>query len=518
MNLKKKLHAARTLVFERCLPYLGIAAPEGRKCVNAIKKWLAYLESQRIPSCYGRRTLLFACGSKHWVEWAAFAACHLRLRGIACDIIYDPAEIASLYPQKFFKDNFWHQVSFIPDVRLYPIEASESHHYADEVASYAPAALSYELRIEEADIIAQPLRYANRLDSLRSLMSARVGFLVSHLRQGHRYVSAICYSGLIAETFVYRKVFSDHKIRSFFTEGWGWRPGNLVFNENGPALDYQVTNWWRKRGPWTSDHAEAIDAYIGFMDSGARQKGFTGMVRIQNSDINQLPGRIRSFLSDGSPYVIVAPNVIGDTSTVRRETIFPSIKAWINELILWASENPSVKLVIRAHPAEVWMGEKCTTRIADFINASHPSLPPNVLVIASDEKANTFAISSGAKAALVWMSTAGADFTLRRIPCIAAAKGGYSGLGVLLEPETREDYFDRLNDAVLGRLSVHDNSVQLAREYMHLLHFVLPYPVSGAGFRAFGMDMDSVCKDPKANEFFDTISRGSLFNALQDIE
>jgi hypothetical protein len=104
------------------------------------------------------------------------------------------------------------------------------------------------------------------------------------------------------------------------------------------------------------------------------------------------------------------------------------------------------------------------------------------------------------------MSTAGADFVLRRIPCIAAAKGGYSGIGMLREPGSVHEYFALLSDAASGRLDVGDGSVQAAREYMHLLHFVLPYPVSGRGFRAFGMNIVEVRASPRASEFFDTIS------------
>jgi hypothetical protein len=337
-------------------------------------------------------------------------------------------------------------------------------------------------------------------------MARRVVFLSAHLRSAHPYITAVCYSGIIAETKIYQDVFRERNLKAFFVEGWGWRPGNLVFNQDAPALDYAVGKWWAKRGSWAATHEATIDEYLGFMNVGTRSDGFAGMVRIQNSSIAFIPRRIRDFLSDGKPYMVVAPNVIGDTSTIRRETIFPSIKHWIRELIAWARANPSVKLVIRAHPAEVWMGEKCTTRIAEYISMEFREIPSNVLVVGSSEKVNTFAISQGACAALVWMSTAGADFVLRRIPCIAAAKGGYSGIGMLREPGSVHEYFALLSDAASGRLDVGDGSVQAAREYMHLLHFVLPYPVSGRGFRAFGMNIVEVRASPRASEFFDTIS------------
>lgn len=507
MRIKKTLTTARTFLGERVLPCLGIPAPEGSKCVRALRSWIDHLKAEPLRPLGPGRCLILASGSKHWVEWAAFAACHLRLRGVAADIIFDPAEIRRLYPQARPRDNFWLGVGAIPDVRLFPVvtvPADPSYHAA--IRAYAPAALSYELRVEERDIVDSPVRYRGELDALIARMDHRVAFLSSHLKSSGPYVSAVCYSGLIAETRIYQEVFRSAGLTAYFVEGWGWRPGNLVFNQDGPALDYAVKRWWAKRGPWTASHAAAIDEYMGFMNVGTRSGGFAGMVRIQNSDIAFLPGRIRDFLSDGKPYMVVAPNVIGDTSTVRRETIFPSIKRWIRELIAWARDNPDVKLVIRAHPAEVWMGDKCTTRIAGYIATECGDLPANVLVVGSDEKVNTFAISQRACAALVWMSTAGADFVLRRIPCIAAAKGGYSGLGVLREPGSPREYFGMLRDAASGRLDVGDASVQAAREYMHLLHFVLPYPVSGRGFRAYGMDIAEVRANPKASEFFDIIS------------
>ncbi|MBL9202941.1 MAG: hypothetical protein JNL39_20690 [Opitutaceae bacterium] len=476
--------------------------------VQAVRGWLRSLNSEYVPPVRGR-ILITALRNRTWIEWAGYCACVLRRQGWAATLLYRGTQTRVLYraPDPL---NFWARLSEVPDLQRVDLDTIE----VDEEAatrllvvarSAAPATLAYDLHVEETDIVGNPERHGAAL-AVAEQTYAHLGAALGVVLRGQSFTRFLCYSGLIAESPTLLAVAREHGLTTVCLENWGWRPGHMIYNLNAPALEYNVAGWLRAAGEWDATKEREVNAYLKFLDGGKATDAawLDNFYRIQRDKVDAaLPVTLREFLRGGEPVFVLAPNVIGDSSLLRRETIFPGQQAWMLKLIQWFAERPNLKLVIRAHPAELWMGAKCSIHMGDVARAA-ASGAGNVHVLGSEDDVNTFSLVPYARAGLAWVSSAGVEFVVRGLPAIAAAAPKYGGLGIVEEPPTVDDYFASLqrHASAAGVERPKPEQIFQGKRYLHMVFKGFSFEATGRNFLGTGCVMGAMPNQPEHDRFY----------------
>lgn len=475
---------------------------------QAVRGWLAALGP--VPPPRGR-VLITALRNPTWMEWAVYCACVIRQLGYEATLLIAPEDIVRHYLSGPSANTFWKLAQRVPGLVLHDLSAElftdqEDDWIKKRAVDWAPVAVAYDEHLEEKDIRTNPQRFGERIsDSARraELLGRGLHRLLSGGKHFHR---AFCYSGLIGESRVLLDVFLRHKVSTVCLEGWAWRPGHMIYNFNEPALEYNVRGWLDSLGPWDEIKDRVVNEYLNFLDGQGRDSGWLdNFYRIQRDKISAtLAPAINQFLTGPEPVFLLAPNVIGDSSTLRRETIFPSMQDWIRHVIQWFRARPHLKLVVRAHPAEQWIGSKCAVFIADVAAAASGGAP-NIHILPSSDPTNTFSLVPYLRAGLIWLSSAGVDLVVRGVPVCVAANPKYSGLGIAEEPTSCENYFRLLEN--WGCTSVRPTASQIAegRKYLHLVFKGFSFEASSRNYRATGFRLGAMPNQSEHDHFYQII-------------
>lgn len=472
---------------------------------QALEQWLSALGELPVPR---GRILITALRNHTWVEWAVYSACVFRQMGYESTLVYYGPEITRLFPEKYSRHNFWRGVKRVPGVELVDLaeiacDSSVRERWAVAAKIWAPVAVSYDLHIEEADVVDNPTRYGQRVHN----MACRIldlGAALDVFLTGRRFSRCICSSGLIAESKILLDVLLKFGVETVCTEGWGWRPGHMLLNLNAPALEYNVAGWLNFLGPWDADKDAEISAYLKFLDGEKPEDAawLDNFHLIQKSKISaELPSPLAGFLAGETPVFVLAPNVIGDSSMLRRETIFRGQQVWAREVIRYFRERPDRKLVVRAHPGEQWAGAKCGVHMGKVAREAAAGAP-NVFVIDSIEKINTFSLLPFARGGLVWLSSIGVDMVVRGVPVIAAARPKYQGMGIVAEPKSTAEYF-----ALLDRWAMHAGrpsagQILQGKRYLHLVFKGFSLEAGGRTYRATSYLMGRMPNQKEHDRFY----------------
>ena len=201
-------------------------------------------------------------------------------------------------------------------------------------------------------------------------------------------------------------------------------------------------------------------------------------IKYQRASVTEgLDERSKVFLAGESPTFLMAPNVIADSGTMRRATIFHSQRQWITETCRFFREHPEWKLIIRAHPAEWRMRKKVRIKTGDIAEEAAAGAG-NILIIPGDQDVSTYALIPHVQAGLIWLSNVGADMVIRDCPVVAVARAKYAGLGIATEPASRSEYFEMIPKLAQGPRCTTPQQKELAKKYISTLHL-------GRAFRAF---------------------------------
>lgn len=238
---------------------------------------------------------------------------------------------------------------------------------------------------------------------------------------------------------------------------------------------------------WGPDQHKAIDEYLAFQDGKQSEKALwlKGFYNVQQSKVNtEVSERIHNFLEQHNDSFLLAPNVVGDSSTLNKETIFSSMKEWVKEVITFFRQHPQYSLIIRAHPAEVWAKSKVTTRFGELAEELSQGCE-NILVIKGEEKVNTFYLLPSVKCGLVWVSSVGVDLVVRNIPVICAASPQYGKLGFVNLPQSKDEYFKLLRQyADASHTSTTEAEKLEAKKYLYVVFKGFSFPAQGSDFSA----------------------------------
>jgi hypothetical protein len=473
---------------------------------QSIRQWLIVINSSELQPVRGR-VLISALRNRTWIEWAVYCACMLRRLGFESTLFYDGQLVQVLYPAKIAKFNFFRQASKVPGIRLVdinlPAKKPAESKWMGEVNDWAITALAYDLHIEENDINNDLARYAAQLKT-KSEYAAHLASGLEEFLSANSFQRAFLYSGLIGESKVLLTVLRSFNIDTICLEGWGWRPGHLIYNLNAPALEYNMDGWIKSTGEWDATKEKEMQKYLRFLEGEdyTDSKWLNNFYRVQRSKAkDDLPQALATFLEGSDPIFLLAPNVIGDSSMLNRHTFFPGEKVWIREIIDWFKKRPSVKLVIRAHPGEVWAGPKCQSHIGEFARKEAKGIA-NVFVIDGFDKVNTFALIPYVRAGLVWISNAGVDFVLRGLPVMTAARPKYSGMGIVLEPDNKLDYFQKIEEWIFAQDRPTPMQISQGKRYLYVVFKGFSFEACSPDYRATGFIIDKMPNQEEHDKFY----------------
>ena len=502
---QRRTRVARDYVAAEIALLAGKQPEEAVTPVQAARSWLAALGSVPPPKA---RVVITALRNPTWMEWAVYCACVIRRLGYESTLLVAREDIERHYSSGPSVRGFWKLAEQVPGLVLHDLSVEETAGQEDDwitkrAVEWAPVAVAYDEHLEEQDIRMNPARFGGRIDASAQRAQALGRGLHRLLSRGSRFDRAFCYSGLIGESRVLLDVFRHHEVSTVCLEGWAWRPGHMIYNLNEPALEYNVRGWLHSLGEWDAAKERVVDEYLNFLDGRERDAAWLqNFYRIQRDVISaRLPPVLKQFVTGPEPIFLLAPNVIGDSSTLRRETIFPSMQEWIRDVINWFRARPHLKLVVRAHPAEQWIGAKCAVFIGEGAAAAAAGAP-NVHVLPSSDPTNTFSLVPYLRAGLIWLSSAGVDLVARGVPACVAASPKYRDLGITEEPTSREDYFRLLED--WGETAVRPTASQItfARRYLHLVFKGFSFEASSRNYRATGLRLGAMPNQAEHDHFY----------------
>ncbi len=460
-----------------------------------------------------RRVMITAFRNKTWIEWAVYAACQLRRLGVAATLVYSSSEVRRLYPMErlapLARFGFWGGVHDIPNARLVDLDAwlppavEMRESYRDFAREFAPTVAAYDLHVEESEDGPLASRY-RRATSGAERMLAETGAAFERILGENPVARLVCYSGLIGRSPAVCEAARRIGVETLSVEGWAWRPGHMICNLDAPALEYNLDGWLRAVGPWDSDQERDTALLLRFQEGalGAGEAAPGKLHSVQRTtSAAPLPPAAAAVLDRPGPRFLMATNVVGDSSLLRRQTLFRNQRQWLRTTIDLFRSHPEWQLVMRAHPDEAWIEHKVRVRMGEVARELAGSAP-NILVIDGHEDVSSYALMPGLAGGLVWISSIGADMVTRGIPVIAAARPKYHELGIVEEPATVPAYLD-----AIARLATDPTPPSLeertrAKQYLNVVFSAFSFEAFSPSYRAKDLFLDGPGSPPDAEVFY----------------
>jgi hypothetical protein len=479
---------------------------------QSLDQWISAIRKEDLPEVKGK-VIIAAFRNKTWIEWSIYCACVIRKMGYESTIIYEGAIIKKLYNNPISFLNFWAGVNRISGVQLVDIEKSPGNEATfkellDTPPGFVYDSLAYDKHVEKQDILENAEIYKEDLKILKTRI-AQTGAVLDKLIKKGDYRAIYCYSGLIDNTPVILEIAARNKLKSFFFEGWSWRAGHIIYNINAPALDFNIQNWLKYYDAIGTDISEEVKDYMDFLNGEPiTSEWLKTFYLVQKSKAGPIkdPDIIHFLQKDERPCFLMATNVIGDSATIKSETIFASQKDWMKEMISYFKTNKDKKLIIRAHPAEVWAAGKIIIKLGAFAKQFVTASDENILVIDGANNINTFSLVPYIKCGIPWMSSIGVDLVSRGIPVICAARPKYTGLNIAYEPESKEEYFALIERVVQENIAPDNFRIEAAKSYLYVIFKGFSFPAMGSNYRAMTLKLGQMPQQKEHDLFFGIIT------------
>ncbi|MDQ7799475.1 MAG: hypothetical protein RDU76_11145 [Candidatus Edwardsbacteria bacterium] len=445
----------------------------------ALKQWESKtLQAKRAGGA--KRIAIMAIRNGTWVEWAVFAAHKIYNMGYQPVVIYDEGDVKNIYfPNKVSPTgiNFWKEFLSLDYIEKYDLnlyfESEDKKEitasYLDFVGEYAHTVAAYNLRVEEYESHVMVEDYKKEYGNAQNmLMTAAVA--LNNLLKNIQIDTFLCPSGLIDQSAAALEVTKRLNIRSIFIEGWAMRPGHLIWAFNRPALDYDVEGWMKVLGEWNSEKEKDSNDFKKFQERLSLTRddewleNFHPVQRRTKQD--KYSRELEEFLMRPGTLFLCGTNVVGDSATLRRATIYKNQKEWLSGLVDYFKNHPEYRLLIRAHPDEAW--QKAKVKIGDYVAELKKGIN-NIYVIKGDEDINTYSLAERADIGLAWLSNIGVDMVIRGKPVIMAANPKYGNLNIVEIPKTREEYFRKIEQMAANPTPPSKDAINRAKYYQRIL-------------------------------------------------
>jgi hypothetical protein len=192
------------------------------------------------------------------------------------------------------------------------------------------------------------------------------------------------------------------------------------------------------------------------------------------------PIRERLGVSPGKKTAFIFPHIPWDASFRWGRDLFRDHEEWLMETVRAACSNDKVDWVIKIHPANTgkqlkgkYLGEPAEVAA---LRSRFGKLPPHVVLIPADSDVSTYSLFALMDYCVTVRGTVGIEAASFGIPVITAGTGRYERKGFTIDPESREQYLDRLaRIQEIPRLSPAER--ELAERYAYGIFFLRPFPL-----------------------------------------
>jgi hypothetical protein len=171
--------------------------------------------------------------------------------------------------------------------------------------------------------------------------------------------------------------------------------------------------------------------------------------------------------------LVAFTNVTWDMATAGRDVGFQGLSDWLRQTIRAVSALRDIRLIIRAHPAEV--GNTNEPVMAD-LTQEWPDLADRVTLIPPGDRVSAAALCAIADVVSVYNSTAGLEAVARGVPTLVGGAPHFRGRGFTVDIDSPAHYRRVLDSWGTGSpVSAAPGAADLARRWVHL--FYLRYHV-----------------------------------------
>jgi hypothetical protein len=305
---------------------------------SALEQWLSAVEDAEPPT---KGPVLIVCfRNSLWIEWALYAACRIYRLGYRPLLLHSEKEVVAAYLRADHSEargskavwdrarsapcmEFVNLDDFLPDARELTAEQSEFG------AREAPYVVAHDLRAEakESGSAQQQAAVAYYRQAL-----PRLSVACERALERSKPLGAVCPSGLIGWSGAFLRAAQRLSVPVRYVEFWTIRPGHMITTLNRPAVDHDLRDWAERVGPLSPDREREVQQLRKFRDDPAERNGswLRNFHSAQRSPVGApLPPSVQTFLRRPGPRFLLGPNVIGDSATLKRETIFRSQQEWI---------------------------------------------------------------------------------------------------------------------------------------------------------------------------------------------
>jgi hypothetical protein len=213
-----------------------------------------------------------------------------------------------------------------------------------------------------------------------------------------------------------------------------------------------------------AEESARLDAYL-----NERFEGRFSMAGIRFwPEIQPPPAELSEAFGRFDRVVTIFPNVIFDTSQVHANTLFPSMFAWLDDLLAVIDAHRETLFVVRAHPDEDRPGKASRQSVSEWARAHDLASRPNVFFFGPSEYVNSYALIERSKFVLVYNSSVGLEAILLGVPVLCAGRARFTQWPTVTFPEDRAAY-DRTLQAFLEMPTIAFDEAQRrqARRFLH---------------------------------------------------
>ncbi len=488
---------------------LGMEPTVIRTARAGLEQWKQALIGVPTP----RKGSIMVAGLRNrtWVEWSVFACCYLYRMGYQPALLYSGREVAGIYSSQRFMEragfSFWKAVQELPQLKLVnldehlPSEDEAVPEYADFAQHQAHTIAAYDLKVEEFEGGEDAAEYQQAVARAQQMLG-RYGKAVESLLRGTPPMRVVCPSGLIGWSLALREAARRLDRTVVFVEGWSIRPGHMIWNLNRPALHFDLEGWSRVVGAWDEGKESDARDFLAFQErvDVNREGWLDDFHPVQRSQkLAPLPAGLQQFLRRPGACFLLATNVVGDSATLGRATIFSSQHDWVRHVVAFFQGHPQLNLVVRAHPDEVWVGAR---QRMGGVARGIAGEAPNIFVIDGDEDVNTYAVVDHVQAGLAWVSTIGVDMILRGKPVVLAARAQYASLGIGHSPQSADEYFRLILELAANPVPPGREMMVRCKIYQRIVFKMMSLQASDKGYLAFQYRLGGEGMHPEQEAFY----------------
>lgn len=259
---------------------------------------------------------------------------------------------------------------------------------------------------------------------------------------------------------------SERRDIPFYSQWSGTRPGGWCYAYNDASMNLDYRQAWPKFSavPLNDDQRTTVDDWLVGRLSGKDMLLDTASLAPHCTEEVDL-----SKIKEGKPTALLAANVIWDLAALNKQVVFDDMIDWIAETIIWFGRHPEYQLIVKPHPGEQTPSiPETEERVSTALERRGVVIPDNVAMLTPKSAVTVYQLFPLANVGLMHTTNVGIEMSARGIPVITTARSPYRGFGFTLDPSTRDEYFQTLDNA-LKREKLPDREQQITLAYKLIL-------------------------------------------------